>query len=84
MAGAAGWLGCVEGSGRVRKNATNGRTEPLNNGGAVELTLASAISLVYSCASFLAPVSTSLAVSRVSEEEDLNAMLALSRSKASL
>jgi hypothetical protein len=75
-------------------NATSGRSVPIIAGGngaadisvfggGVEPVDASATSLVKSCVSFLAPVSTSRAVSRESRSEDLKAIDAFSRSRAS-
>lgn len=68
MAGAAGCVGCVVGSGKVRRNATRGRKVFMRDegngviensvpGGGTEPEEPSATSLVYSCVSFLAPVS---------------------------
>lgn len=69
MAGAAGWDGCVDGSGRVRRKATSGTKVERRDGGKGLMVISepgagvdpeepSATSFVYSWASFLAPVST--------------------------
>jgi hypothetical protein len=69
MDGAAGWEGWVNGSGRLRKNDTSGRSEDKRAGGngvpprsapgaGVGPDEPSATSLVYICVSFFAPVSS--------------------------
>jgi hypothetical protein len=94
MAGAAGWLGCVAGNGSVRRNATSGvsvESKCGGKGGEVKdgppggaPAEASATSFVKSWASFLVPASIRRAVSRGSRSDEAKAMLAFSRSSASV
>jgi hypothetical protein len=94
MAGAAACEGCDAGSGSVRMKATSGRSVPriADGKGATDISVlgggvapveASATSLVNSWVSFFAPVSTRRAVSRESRSEDLKAIEAFRRSRAS-
>jgi hypothetical protein len=81
MAGAAGWDGCVAGRGSVRKNATSGCSDDKSVAGNSEMLNSepgdgndpddpSATCFVYSCDSFLAPVSRRRAYDAISVKID--------------